>query len=58
MAEGARKWNHANILVISLLLTSEAVTSEILDAWFKTEWGGGEDAENVAKLMSIEEKYR
>ena len=57
-AEGARKWNHANILIMSLRLTSEAVASEILDAWFGTEWGGGEDAENVAKLINIERKYR
>jgi ribose 5-phosphate isomerase B len=57
-AEGARKWNHANILVMSLRLTSEAVASEILDTWFGTEWGGGEDAENVAKLMRVEGKYR
>ncbi len=57
-AEGARKWNHANILVISLRLTSEPVASEILDAWFGTEWGTGEDAENVARLMSMEKKYK
>lgn len=57
-AEGARKWNQANILVMSLRLTSEAVASEILDAWFGTEWGSGEDAENVAKLMNIEKKYQ
>ncbi len=56
MAEGARKWNHANILVMSLRLTSEPVALEILDAWFRTEWSGGEDAENVARLMNIERK--
>lgn len=57
-AEGARKWNHANILIMSLRLTAEAVALEILDAWFGTEWGTGEDAENVARLMKIERKYR
>ena len=57
-AEGARKWNQANILVLSLRLTSEPVASEILDAWFGTEWGTGEDAENVARLMNIERKGR
>ena len=58
MAEGARKWNHANILVMSLRLTSEPVALEILDAWFGTEWDTGEDAENVARLMNIERKYK
>ena len=57
-AEGARKWNHANILVMSLRLTSEPVASEILDAWFGTEWGTGEDAENVARLMNIEKRSK
>lgn len=56
-ARGARKWNHANILVMSLRLTSEAVAKEILDAWFSTPFGGGEDAENVAKVREIEIKY-
>ncbi|MFF0634780.1 RpiB/LacA/LacB family sugar-phosphate isomerase [Nocardia sp. NPDC004151] len=33
-AEGARKWNDANVLALSLRLTSRAQLSEILDAWF------------------------
>jgi ribose 5-phosphate isomerase B len=35
-AEGARKWNDANVLVMSLRLTSPSVASEILDSWFAT----------------------
>jgi len=57
-AEGARKWNQANVLVMSLRLTSEPVASEILDAWFSTPWGTEEDAEDVARLMNMEKKYR
>lgn len=57
-AEGARKWNHANILVLSLRLTSEPIASEILDAWFGTEEGTGEDAENIAKLTKLERKVK
>ncbi len=57
-AEGARKWNQANVLVMSLRLTSEPIALEILDAWFGTEWGTGEDADNVARLMNIEKKYK
>ncbi len=33
-ADGARKWNDANALAISLRATSEAELAEILDAWF------------------------
>src|SRR5215217_8122842 len=33
-AEGARRWNDANVLALSLRLTSEAALGEILDAWF------------------------
>ncbi|MBK8968341.1 MAG: RpiB/LacA/LacB family sugar-phosphate isomerase [Lewinellaceae bacterium] len=41
-AEGARKWNDANILCMSLRSTSEQVAKEMLDAWFATaEFGCG-----------------
>jgi ribose 5-phosphate isomerase B len=33
-AEGARVWNDANVLALSLRATSEALLVEILDAWF------------------------
>src|SRR6188508_3570749 len=33
-AAGARKWNDANVLALSLRATSEAELAEILDAWF------------------------
>jgi ribose 5-phosphate isomerase B len=54
-ADGARRWNDANVLALSLRTTSEAELSEILDAWF----GGGasadpSDVENVAHLDEIE----
>jgi len=34
-AAGARRWNDANVLVMSLRLTSPAVALEILEAWFE-----------------------
>ena len=54
-AEGARKWNDANALAISLRATSDAELSEILDAWF----GGApsteaDDAANVRHISEIE----
>jgi ribose 5-phosphate isomerase B len=33
-ADGARRWNDANVLALSLRTTSPAVLEEILDAWF------------------------
>jgi ribose 5-phosphate isomerase B len=33
-ADGARRWNDANALALSLRATSEAELGEILDAWF------------------------
>ena len=48
-AEGARKWNDANVLVMSLRLTSPQVASEMLDAWFSTRSDPSE-ADNIARL--------
>ena len=54
-AGGARKWNDANALAISLRATSEAELSEILDAWFGGEPSvDAEDAANVEHLAEIE----
>jgi ribose 5-phosphate isomerase B len=54
-AAGARKWNDANVLALSLRATSAAELAEILDAWFDaapSEDGG--DRANVAHLGEIE----
>lgn len=52
-AEGARRWNDANTLAISLRATSEAELGEILDAWFASEPSG--DADDVANVEHISE---
>jgi ribose 5-phosphate isomerase B len=55
-AAGARQWNDANVLALSLRATSEAELTEILDAWFAA--GPSEDPAdraNVAHLTEIEE---
>jgi ribose 5-phosphate isomerase B len=36
-ARGARVYNHANVLALSLRATSVAIAKEILDAWFATD---------------------
>ena len=48
-AAGARKWNDANVLVMSLRLTSPQLAHEMLDAWFATEVDPSEAA-NIAGL--------
>ena len=53
-AEGARKWNDANVLALSLRTTSPALLGEILDAWFSGEPSGNEsDAANVRHVDKI-----
>jgi ribose 5-phosphate isomerase B len=53
-AEGARKWNDANVLALSLRTTSEAVLAEILDAWFSAEPSpDDDDRANVAHADAL-----
>ena len=54
-ASGARKWNDANALAISLRSTSEAELGEILDAWFAGEPSTeADDLANVEHLGEIQ----
>jgi ribose 5-phosphate isomerase B len=53
-AAGAKRWNHANVLVMSLRATSQEEAKEILDAWFSTPDGDGEDAELVQMLNALD----
>ncbi|GJM15428.1 MAG: ribose 5-phosphate isomerase B [Thermodesulfobacteriota bacterium] len=55
-AEGARKWNDANVLAMSLRSTTETVAKEILDAWFKAS-PDEEEKINIEKVSKIEQKY-
>lgn len=43
-ARGARKWNDANVLALSLRLLSEPLADEIVDAFLEAEYAGTEDA--------------
>jgi ribose 5-phosphate isomerase B len=53
-ADGARRWNDANVLALSLRTTSPAILDEILDAWFAaTPSQDASDAENVAHVGEI-----
>ena len=49
-AEGARKWNDANVLAIGLRQTSPEVAKEMLEAFVAAE-PDPDEAENIAKLV-------
>lgn len=54
-ARGARRWNDANVLALSLRATSTAELSEILDGWFEgTPSTDRDDRANVEHLGEIE----
>jgi ribose 5-phosphate isomerase B len=54
-ADGARRWNDANVLALSLRLTSHAELEEILDAWFAGHCSQeADDVRNVEHLSQIE----
>lgn len=55
-AEGARKWNDANVLTMSLRAISQTVAKEILDSWFST-MPEEEEKPNIDKVSEIENKY-
>lgn len=52
-AEGARTWNDANVLALSLRTTSAAELEEILDAWFAA--GPSPDADDRANIEHVAE---
>ena len=53
-ASGARRWNDANVLALSLRTTSEAQLSEILDAWFGSAPSDeDDDRANIAHVDEI-----
>src|SRR6185437_2339871 len=58
-AEGARRWNDANVLALSLRATSEAELAEILDAWFAgTPSDAPDDRANWEHVGEIESARR
>ncbi len=61
-ARGARIWNHANVLALSLRATSIPIAKEILDAWFGTSVDEGEaqsewNLRQIERVKHIEERY-
>lgn len=56
-ARGARWWNDANVLVMSLRATSTEVAKEILEAWF-SESVKAEEKPTIQQLQEIEARHR
>jgi RpiB/LacA/LacB family sugar-phosphate isomerase len=55
-ARMARRYNHANVLALSLRLTSPAVGREILDAFLDAPEGDDDfDRRNLTELAALEE---
>jgi ribose 5-phosphate isomerase B len=56
-AKGARIWNHANVLVLSLRATSAPIAKEILAAWFATPWSDDEwNKRQIERVRLLEQK--
>jgi ribose 5-phosphate isomerase B len=58
IAEGARRWNDANVLVMSFKRIDPETARQILDAWFAVEAPDPDEMENIRRLDEIERAYR
>lgn len=58
-ARGARLWNNANLLCLSIRRTSEVQAQEILEAWFGTAYVPNEvDDRCLRQIEALEAVYR
>jgi len=58
-ARGARIYNHANVLALSLRATSVAIAREILDAWLSTPCSTDEwNERQVARVRDLEDRFK
>src|SRR4051812_37579986 len=58
IAEGARKWNDANVLVMSLRRTDPATARAIVEAWLSVDAPDPDEAENIARLAELDASRR
>lgn len=57
-ARGARLWNDANVLCLSLRATAEPVAKEILDAWFSVPEPDPSERENIERVRQQDAAMR
>jgi ribose 5-phosphate isomerase B len=55
-ARGARRYNDANVLCLSLRLTSAPIAHEILDAWFATTEVDDEERGSIELVMQADRR--
>jgi len=57
-AKGARIWNHANVIGLSIRKTSAAILKEILAAWFDTPYSTDEwNLQQMDRIKQIEQHH-
>ena len=54
IAEGARRWNDANVLVMSLKRTTPETAKEIVDAWLSVDEPDPDEAANIGRLAELD----
>ena len=57
-ARGARRWNDANVLALSLRASSEAIAAEIVDAWLAQPGPDPAEVGTISRVEDIERRYR
>jgi ribose 5-phosphate isomerase B len=57
IAKGAREWNDANVLVMSLKKTDAAGAEAILDAWLAVERPDPEERANIEALGELDRPF-
>ena len=57
IAEGARRWNDANVLVMSFKRVTPDAARDIVRAWLAVVELDPEEAQNIARLGEIERVY-
>jgi ribose 5-phosphate isomerase B len=56
IAEGARRWNDANVLVMSLKRIEPETATAIVDAWLSVDEPDPDEAANIARLAELDEQ--
>ncbi len=57
-ARGARRWNDANILCMSLRLVSPVVAQEMIEAWLAISGPEPDEAANIARVNDMDRARR
>jgi ribose 5-phosphate isomerase B len=58
IARGARLWNDANVLALSLKRLAPDVAVEVVQAFLETPEADADEADNIARLGEIEQRSR